>query len=519
MSLKNLQSKEELASKLVPGNLVVLHFWASWCEPSKAMDIVLAQLAEDTPHAQFFRVEAEEQPEISEDYEVAAVPFFVFLKDGVVVDKLQGANAPELANKVAKWATINAAAAPASVGFAAGLTTVPEAVTKQLWAPPVSNGKTQHQSSSIRQTETQSQTAQKPDFPKLINQSPIMLFMKGTPENPSCGFSRKVVDALNAEGVTFGSFDILSDEAVRQGLKEFSNWPTFPQLYVRGELLGGCDIVTEMHESGELKEVFKEKGLLHGEDDSKHSTIVEPAISEDLKASSAFVPAGTPGIATTNGGAGGGHGNDTSDSKARFEQLVNEHPIMLFMKGSPTDPRCGFSRKVVDTLGELGVDYGTFDILNDDTVRQGLKDYSNWTTYPQLYIKGEFIGGCDIVLEMHQSGELKQVLLEKGLLPAENIDQRLKKLIHSSQTMLFMKGTPDEPRCGFSNKVVSALREEGVEFGSFDILTDEEVRQGLKTYSNWPTYPQLYHKGELLGGCDIVLEMKDSGDLRSTLES
>jgi Grx4 family monothiol glutaredoxin len=84
---------------------------------------------------------------------------------------------------------------------------------------------------------------------------------------------------------------------------------------------------------------------------------------------------------------------------------------MLFMKGSPTDPRCGFSRKVVDILGELGVDYGTFDILSDDTVRQGLKDYSNWTTYPQLYIKGEFIGGCDIVLEMHQSGELKQVIL------------------------------------------------------------------------------------------------------------
>jgi Grx4 family monothiol glutaredoxin len=172
------------------------------------------------------------------------------LQDGVVVDKLQGANAPELANKVAKWATINVA-----VNTAAGLATVHEAVTKQLWAPPVSNGKTQQQSSSVQQTETQSQTAQKPDFPKLINQSPIMLFMKGTPENPCCGFSRKVVDALNAEGVTFGSFDILSDEAVRQGLKEFSNWPTFPQLYVKGELLGGCDIVMEMHESGELKEV------------------------------------------------------------------------------------------------------------------------------------------------------------------------------------------------------------------------------------------------------------------------
>jgi Grx4 family monothiol glutaredoxin len=82
-----------------------------------------------------------------------------------------------------------------------------------------------------------------------------MLFMKGNPKDPCCGFSRKVVDVLNAEGVKFGSFDVLSDDAVRQGLKEFSNWPTFPQLYVQGELLGGCDIVSEMHQSGELKEV------------------------------------------------------------------------------------------------------------------------------------------------------------------------------------------------------------------------------------------------------------------------
>lgn len=110
-----------------------------------------------------------------------------------------------------------------------------------------------------------------------------------------------------------------------------------------------------------------------------------------------------------------------------------------------------------------------------------------------------------------------QVLGEKGLLPKESLDSRLKKLISSSNTMLFMKGTPDEPRCGFSTKVVNALREEGIHFGSFNILEDEEVRQGLKTYSNWPTFPQLYYNGELLGGCDIVMEMKANGELKSSL--
>lgn len=110
-----------------------------------------------------------------------------------------------------------------------------------------------------------------------------------------------------------------------------------------------------------------------------------------------------------------------------------------------------------------------------------------------------------------------QEFAEKGLLPKESLESRLKNVVNQSTTMLFMKGTPDAPRCGFSTKVVNALKEEAIEFGSFNILEDEEVRQGLKTYSNWPTFPQLYYKGELLGGCDIVLEMKANGELKEAL--
>ena len=84
--------------------------------------------------------------------------------------------------------------------------------------------------------------------------------------------------------------------------------------------------------------------------------------------------------------------------------------------------------------------------------------------------------------------------------------------------MLFMKGNPAAPRCGFSRKVAEALSSEGINFGSFDILSDEGVRQGLKLYSQWPTYPQVYVQGELLGGCDIVLEMKQGGELKANVE-
>jgi monothiol glutaredoxin len=90
----------------------------------------------------------------------------------------------------------------------------------------------------------------------LIKQNRVMLFMKGTRQFPACGFSNTVVQILKKEGATFDTFNILADADVRQGLKEYSNWPTYPQLYVGGKFVGGCDIVTEMHESGELKKVL-----------------------------------------------------------------------------------------------------------------------------------------------------------------------------------------------------------------------------------------------------------------------
>ncbi|PWZ10261.1 Monothiol glutaredoxin-S11 [Zea mays] len=310
---------------------------------------------------------------------------------------------------------------------------------------------------------------------------------------------QKGVNILKQEGVKFGSFDILTDNDVREGMKKFSNWPTVPQLYCKGELLGGCDIVIAMHDSGELKDVFEE-----------HNIPLKPQGSKNEEA-------GQPESATEKGGAVAEPIGLTDAQKARLESLINSSPVMVFIKGTPEEPRCGFSGKLVHILKQENIPFSSFDILSDDEVRQGLKVLSNWPSYPQLYIKGELVGGSDIVMEMHKSGELKKVLSEKGVIPKESLEDRLKSLVSSAPVMLLMKGTPDAPRCGFSSKVVNALKKEGVSFGSFDILSDEEVRQGLKTYSNWPTFPQLYYKSELIGGCDIVLEMEKSGDLKSTL--
>ena len=95
-----------------------------------------------------------------------------------------------------------------------------------------------------------------------ITANPVMLYMKGTPQFPQCGFSSRVVQILNHMGLKFASANVLEDPALRDGIKAFSNWPTVPQLYVGGEFVGGCDIVTEMFQSGELQELVQEKAAV-----------------------------------------------------------------------------------------------------------------------------------------------------------------------------------------------------------------------------------------------------------------
>ena len=94
---------------------------------------------------------------------------------------------------------------------------------------------------------------------------------------------------------------------------------------------------------------------------------------------------------------------------------IDQNEVMLFMKGTPVFPQCGFSSVVVQVLDYLGVDYVATNVLEDQAVREGIKVYSDWPTIPQLYVKGEFVGGCDIVREMFETGELEQMFEEKGI--------------------------------------------------------------------------------------------------------
>jgi monothiol glutaredoxin len=107
-----------------------------------------------------------------------------------------------------------------------------------------------------------------------------------------------------------------------------------------------------------------------------------------------------------------------SDTNARIAEIVNANDVVLFMKGTPLFPQCGFSSKAIAILDHLGVTYDSVDVLQDMEVRQGIKAYSDWPTIPQLYVKGEFVGGSDIMMEMYQAGELQQLMADSGLTPA-----------------------------------------------------------------------------------------------------
>jgi Grx4 family monothiol glutaredoxin len=216
----------------------------------------------------------------------------------------------------------------------------------------------------------------------------------------------------------------------------------------------------------------------------------------------------------------------------RIDSLVSSSFVFLFMKGTPQNAKCKFSKRILEIFTLAGItNFGSFDVLSDETIRQGLKEYSQFPTFPQVFAGGKLVGGVDICDELLSEGQLKDVLtpppppaVSNIVIPSSSevvkrnkLETRLTSLITQAPVMLFMKGTPSNPVCGFSMKTVQLLQDAKIEFGSFNILEDDTVREGLKTFSNWPTYPQLYAGGKLIGGFDIVKELAEEGELRSTL--
>ncbi|EIN12821.1 glutaredoxin-like protein [Punctularia strigosozonata HHB-11173 SS5] len=213
--------------------LSVINFWAPWAAPCEQMNAVCLELAKKYQDVLFLKVEAELQSEISESFDIEAVPSFLVLRGHVLLERISGADAPRLTATVERHSKKPAV--------------VPQSTTDKAPPAPSSNVNGYADYESPEELEKR--------LRGLMNQTRIMLFMKGNPDQPRCGFSRRAVELLRDQKVEFGSFDILSDESVRSGLKKLNDWPTFPQFVVNGEFIGGLDVVKEMVDNGEWAEI------------------------------------------------------------------------------------------------------------------------------------------------------------------------------------------------------------------------------------------------------------------------
>lgn len=212
----DLTSLEQTREFLKSSKKSVLFFWASWQDVSARssnLQEVFAALAQKyAKHSvSFGLVEAEAVPEVSELYEISVVPTFLSFAGEKLNEKLESFELEKVNLLLKKLSNVQ----------------------EEIVQPEVSLNDRLH---------------------ALINSSQVKLFMKGNPETPRCGFSKQIIEILNENHIEYTTFDILQDDEVRQGLKTYSDWPTYPQLYVNGSLAGGLDIVKEMVAGGNLKE-------------------------------------------------------------------------------------------------------------------------------------------------------------------------------------------------------------------------------------------------------------------------
>jgi Grx4 family monothiol glutaredoxin len=240
--VRSVEELEKVLATTAVGEIAILNFYTKWAAPCEQMNQsvpscsplsaclshrepgiltnsrVFQELAGiSTNKTLYISIDAESEAcaDLTETYDVSSVPHFVFLKDGTVLHRVSGADPQLLRDAIEKYAGTKMTLPPLQQTSAPDTDTVPEPV----------------EHINVR-------------LGKLVKAAPVMLFMKGTPAAPECGFSRQLVSLLRKHEIRYGFFNILADDEVRQGLKTFSYWPTYPQLYCRGTLIGGLDIVS-----------------------------------------------------------------------------------------------------------------------------------------------------------------------------------------------------------------------------------------------------------------------------------
>jgi Grx4 family monothiol glutaredoxin len=335
-------------------------------------------------------------------------------------------------------------------------------------SPAILSSKVEEYSNSFRTAFETEKTKMFAKIQEILNSFPLVIFIKGTPEAPKCGFSEQLLEQLRELRIKFQHFDILSDESVRNWLRYYATWITYPQVWVQGKLVGGLDVTKEKIKSGEFQELIKPLNL-----------------------------------------------KDEPESVA--QRIIGTTNVVAIIRGKVSSPANPESEELVKILQETGIRFSSFDLdTADEPLLAALKQKLGTEAFPCLVVEKSLLGDLNKIRELSQNKELTARIPKDDLVLS--INEKLKELINSNPIMVFMKGVPEAPQCGFSRKMVDLLNKHGVGYGHFNIFSDNVVRERLKEYSEWKTYPQLYVDGEFVGGLDIALEMDASGELFPMIE-
>lgn len=252
VGIQEIESDSAFDSKigtLSSDHIAVIFFHAPWATPCARVKDILETLAEsynpnESSNVTFFGVNADDLAEVCDKYDVSAVPYIIIERNHKVLETVSGSDGNQIRAALEKHASTSSKPA---FQLPPQQTAAPPAEKSRdlsAYAPKKSDPQTAPQYSSSTM-EGRSKDDLFKRLGELVKAAPVMLFMKGVPSAPQCGFSRTLINLLRERGVRYGFFNILADEDVRQGLKEFADWPTFPQLWMDGELVGGLDIIKE----------------------------------------------------------------------------------------------------------------------------------------------------------------------------------------------------------------------------------------------------------------------------------
>jgi len=198
---------------------------------------------------------------------------------------------------------------------------------------------------------------------------------------------------------------------------------------------------------------------------------------------------------------------EKSEMYEKIEKLLNTFPVVIFIKGSPHDPFCKFSKSFIEVIKETGIRYRSFDIFKDEKLRCWLRLYSGWKTYPQIYVNGKIIGGLDKMKELIEKGEFMNLIPNEC--KREGSIEYIKEFLKSNELVVFGKGTRENVSCKASKEVYEILDKNNINFAIFDVKKDEMIRELIKELYNYHYFPQIYCNCKLLGGLKFLKEVED----------